>query len=123
MRNDWHRNTRDNFRVEPCKYDRGKRDLGPNVNFFVKVAADLDGKLTWAHAHSKPGSLVELRAELNTLVILSNTPHPLDPRPEYAPPPVSVEVHSGEPAGPQDACRLSRPENQRGFTLTETYFT
>jgi urea carboxylase-associated protein 2 len=122
LRNDWHKNTRDNFLVELGKYDLGKRDLGPNVNFFVKIAAHLDGKLSWVAGHSKPGSSVELRAELNTLVILSNTPHPLDPRPEYAPPPVDVEVRSGEPAGADDPCRKSRPENERGFTLTEAYF-
>src|SRR5688572_11627790 len=121
-RNDWHRNTRDNFLVELGKHDLGKRDLGPNVNFFVKIAPDLDGTLAWVPGHSPAGASVELRAELNTLVILSNTPHPLDPRPQYAPPPVRVEVRSGPPAGPEDPCRLSRPENQRGFVLTESYF-
>ena len=122
LRNDWHKNTRDNFLVELGKYELGKRDLIPNVNFFVKVAADLDGKLAWASGHSRAGSSVELRAELNTLVILSNTPHPLDPRTSYAPPPVALEVRSGAPAGPEDPCRTSRPENARGFTLTEAYF-
>ena len=121
-RNDWHKNTRDNFLVELGKYDLGKRDLGPNVNFFVKVAADTDGNLAWVSGHSRPGASVELRSELNTLVILSNTPHPLDPRSEYAPPPVLVEVHAGEAAGLDDVCRLSRPENERGFRLTEDYF-
>jgi urea carboxylase-associated protein 2 len=121
-RNDWYKNTRDNFLVELGKHELGKRDIGPNVNFFVKVAADLDGKLAWVPGHSKPGALVELRAELNTLVVLSNTPHPLDPRPEYAPAPVLLEVRSGAPAGPEDPCRLARPENQRGFVLTESYF-
>ena len=122
LRNDWHKNTRDNFLVELGKHELSKRDLVPNVNFFVKVSADLDGKLTWTSDHSKPGSSVELRAELNTLVILSNTPHPLDPRSSYAPPPVALEVRSGPPAGPNDPCRTSRPENTRGFTLTEAYF-
>jgi urea carboxylase-associated protein 2 len=121
-RNDWHKNSRDNFLVELGKYELGKRDLGPNVNFFVKVAADTEGNLAWVPDHSRPGASIELRAELNLLVILSNTPHPLDPRPEYAPPPVQLEVHAGAPAGPQDPCRVSRPENQRGFTLTEAYF-
>lgn len=122
LRNDWHQNTRDNFLVELGKYDLGKRDLGPNVNFFVKVAAGLDGKLSWVPGHSKPGSSVELRAELNTLVILSNTPHPLDPRSVYAPPPVALELRAGAPAGPDDPCRTSRAENERGFLLTEAYF-
>lgn len=122
LRNDWHKNTRDNFLVELGKYDLGKRDLGPNVNFFVKVSADLDGQLRWVDGHSRPGASVELRAELNTLVILSNTPHPLDPRTRYAPPPVALEVRAGTPAPLGDPCRTSRPENERGFTLTEAYF-
>src|SRR5690606_22061330 len=36
LRNDWHKNTRDNLLVELGKLELGKRDLGPNVNFFVK---------------------------------------------------------------------------------------
>jgi urea carboxylase-associated protein 2 len=122
LRNEWYKNTRDNFLVELGKHELGKRDLVPNVNFFVKVAADLDGKLVWASGHSKPGSSVELRAELNTLIILSNTPHPLDPRTTYAPPPVALQVRCGAPAGAEDPCRTSRAENARGFALTEAYF-
>jgi urea carboxylase-associated protein 2 len=121
LRNDWHRNTRDNFLVELGKYDLGKRDIVANVNFFVKVAADLDGNLSYVPGNSSAGSFVELRAEMNTLVVLSNTPHPLDPSTSYAPKPVSLSIRTGEPAGADDACRLSRPENARGFTLTETY--
>lgn len=121
LRNDFYRNTRDNFLVELGKYELGKRDLVPNVNWFVKVSADLDGNLRWAST-SKAGDFVELRAELNTLVVLSNTPHPLDPSPAYAPKPVALCVLERGPAGPDDACRLSRPENARGFALTEAYF-
>lgn len=121
LRNDFYRNTRDNFLTELGKYDLGKRDLVANVNFFVKLAVDADGRLSWVANHSTAGSHVELRAELNTLVILSNTPHPLDPSPRYAPKPVHLEVRAGEPAGPEDPCRRSRPENARGFELTEAY--
>jgi urea carboxylase-associated protein 2 len=122
LRNDWHRNTHDNFLVELGKYDLGKRDIVANVNFFVKVLVDGQGALHFVPGHSKPGAFVELRAELNTLVVLSNTPHPLDPSPSYAPRPVALTIRSGSPASPSDACRLSRPENERGFTLTESYF-
>jgi uncharacterized protein len=121
LRNDFYRNTRDNFITELGKYDLGKRDLVPNVNFFVKVTADEEGKLAWVD-NGKPGAFVELRAELNTLVVLSNTPHPLDPAPTYSPRPVALEVRSGAPAGPDDPCRRSRQENERGFKLTELYF-
>jgi urea carboxylase-associated protein 2 len=122
LRNDWYRNTRDNFLVELGKYDLGKRDIVANVNFFVKVVVDEQGTLGFVPGHSRPGSYVELRSEMNTLVVLSNTPHPLDPSSQYAPKPVTLTLRAGAPAGPQDACRLSRPENARGFSLTESYF-
>lgn len=121
LRNDFYRNTRDNFLVELGKYQLGKRDIVANVNFFVKVGVDALGALSW-QSQSKAGDHVELRAELNTLVVLSNTPHPLDPSKIYAPKPVGLLVNSGVPAGEADPCRLSRPENARGFALTEAYF-
>jgi urea carboxylase-associated protein 2 len=123
LRNGFYKNTRDNFLVELGKYDLGKRDLVANVNFFVKIAADAEGRLSWVPRHSPAGAHVELRAELNTLVVLSNTPHPLDPSPSYAPKPVTLEVYGGSPATLDDPCRRSRPENERGFRLTEAYFT
>jgi len=122
LRNDFHRNTRDNFLVELGKYGLGKRDLVPNVNFFAKIVGELDGKVTWAAA-ARPGAQVTLRTEMNTLVILSNTPHPMDPSPGYAPKPVHLEISRAAPPGPDDECRLKRPENGRGFQLTESYFT
>ena len=121
LRNDFFRNTRDNFLIELGKYGLGKRDLHANVNFFVKVVADLQGALKWA-AVTHAGASVELRAELNVLAILSNTPHPLDPSPRYAPRPVGLEFFRGAPAGADDACRHSCAENERGFVLTEREF-
>jgi urea carboxylase-associated protein 2 len=121
LRNDFYRNTRDNFLVELGKYQLGKRDLVANLNFFVKVGVDAQGALSW-QSQAKAGDHVELRAELNTLVVLSNTPHPLDPGKDYAPKPVGLLLKSGLPASAADPCRLSRPENARGFALTEAYF-
>ena len=122
LRNDWHRNSRDNLLVELAKYGLGKRDFGPNLNFFVKVAVDAEGKLGWVSGNSKPGAYVELRAEMNTLVLLSNTPHPLDPDAVYRAKPMHVGVCQAEPVGKDDACRTSCSENERGFALTEAYF-
>jgi uncharacterized protein len=123
LRNDWYRNSRDNLLVELGKYGLGKRDFGATVNFFVKVAPDSEGTLSWAPGHSKPGAMVELRSEMNTLVVLSNTPHPLDPTPKYSAKPVQLGVRWAEPVGAGDACKKSCPENERGFALTDAYFT
>jgi uncharacterized protein YcgI (DUF1989 family) len=68
------------------------------------------------------GGAVELRAEMNVLTIVNTCQHPLDPAPHYDPKPVHLEVHSVAAVGADDACRMSRPENGRGFTLTERYF-
>jgi urea carboxylase-associated protein 2 len=121
LRNDFHRNTRDNFLVELGKFGLGKRDVHANVNFFVKVQTDADGNLRWV-PNTRAGAYVELRAELNVLVVLSNTPHPLDPEPRYAPKPAHVAIRRVEAAGADDRCRTSCPENGRGFALTEQYF-
>jgi hypothetical protein len=120
LRNDFFRNTRDNFLIELGKHGLGKRDLHANVNFFVKVAADLAGSLAFSPS-GVVGASVELRAEMDVLVVLSNTPHPLDPSAKYAPKPVTLEIQLGPAAAADDPCRRSCPENERGFTLTETY--
>jgi len=121
LRNDFHRNARDNLLVELGKHGLGKRDVVANVNFFVRVGVEDDGALRWAAGNSRPGATVELRFEMDTLVVLSNTPHPLDPAPRYDPPPVGIAIGDGPPAPDDDPCRLSRPENGRGFALTAAY--
>jgi uncharacterized protein len=121
LRNDFHRNTRDNFLVELGKHGLGKRDIVANVNFFVRTSVDGTGALTWQKLARRPAAYVDLRCEMDVLVVLSNTPHPLDPEPKYAPPAVELVTWQGTPPAADDICRLSRPENGRGFALTEAY--
>ncbi len=121
-RNDFHRNARDGFLIELEKHGLGPRDLSPNMNFFSKVAVGDDGAMAYTQGHSKPGGFVELRAEMNVLLILNSCPHPLDPSPRYAPKLVRLSVRRVPPPAADDACRVSRPENGRGFALTERYF-
>jgi hypothetical protein len=120
-RNDRHRNTRDNLLVELAKHGLGLRDLHANLNGFVKVVADDAGRLSWA-ANGGPGRSLTLRMEMDVLVVLSNTPHPLDPAPAYAPPPVELAIGHAAPVAADDRCRTSRPENGRAFQLTEALF-
>lgn len=120
-RNGMVRNGRDSLLVELGKYGLGKRDLGPTVNFFSKVTADEESKLRFHVGHATPGSFIDLRFEMNTLVCLSTAPHPLDPNPAYAPKPVRIAAWRIDAAREDDYCRNSRPENQRGFINTERY--
>lgn len=121
-RNEWYRNAHDGFLTELGKYNLGERDLAMNVNFFNKVTVDDAGALVFHPGNSSAGAFVDLRAEMNTLVVFNSCVHPLDPSPTYAPKPVQLTVWSSPPPGPDDLCRTSRPENERGFILTERYF-
>jgi urea carboxylase-associated protein 2 len=121
LRNELHRNARDNFLVELGKHGLGKRDVVANVNFFVRVGVDEAGATQLVPGNSRPGAHVDLRFEMDTLVVLTNTPHPLDPAPSYAPPPVTLVISDGAAPGADDRCRRSRGECERGFALTEAY--
>lgn len=121
-RNAMHRNGKDSLLVEMGKWGLGLRDLVPNVNLFSKVAVDTDGRFRFAENHAKAGDFVELRFEMDTLVLVSTAPHPLDPRPGYAPGKVAIVAWDSGPAGSDDICRLSCPENGRGFHNTELIY-
>lgn len=121
-RNDCHRNGHERFVTELEKYGLGERDLAMNVNFFQKVTAGDDGRLHYVPGNSRAGAFVELRAEMNTLVVLNTCVHPLDPSPAYAPKPVKLTIFTSPSPGPDDLCRRSCAENERGFILTERYF-
>ncbi|MGE3772646.1 MAG: urea amidolyase associated protein UAAP1 [Gammaproteobacteria bacterium] len=114
-RNACHRNGRDSLLVELGKWGLGLPDLVANVNFFSKVAVDEEGGLHFVAGHSPAGGQVELRAEMDTLVVLDTCPHPLDPSPRWAPKPVRGDVVYAGAAVDDDPCRLSRPENARGY--------
>jgi hypothetical protein len=120
-RNDFYRNGRDCFLIELAKWGLGMKDLAPNLNLFSKVIADEEGNLAFVSGNSPAGGSVELRLEMNTLVVLNTCPHPLDPNQVYQPRPVRLEVFGQGPLLPDDPCRLSCPENERAFTNTLNY--
>lgn len=121
-RNAMHRNGKDSLLIEIGKWGLGLRDLVPNVNLFSKVTVDADGRFAFVPGHSRKGDYVELRFEMDTVIALSTAPHPLDPSPVYAPKRVGIVAwHSGV-AGADDPCRLSCPENQRGYANTELVY-
>lgn len=121
-RNDYHKNAFDGFVIELAKYGLSPRDMAAPVNFFSKVVVDNEGNMQFVTGHSRPGAYVELRAEMNVLVILNTCQHPLDPNPEYQPKPVHISIRKVAAPTVDDPCRSSRPENERGFVLTERYF-
>jgi uncharacterized protein len=120
-RNDWTQNGHDAFLVEAGKYGMGRRDLAANVNWFSKVVVAENGDLLYDSAAGAPGARVELRFEMDTLVLLHTCPHPLNDAAEYPRKPVSISLSKASPVEADDFCKNSRPENIRGFANTTLY--
>jgi urea carboxylase-associated protein 1 len=69
-----------------------KRDIPPNINFFMNVPVTPEGKLTFEDGISEPGKYVEMRAEKDVLALISNCPQLNNPCNAYNPTPVRVLV-------------------------------
>jgi hypothetical protein len=87
-------NCRDNFVLEmqnklPCMT---KRDLTANINFFMNVPVTPEGKLRFDDGISAPGRYVELRAETDVTVLISNCPQLNNPCNAYNPTPVRLLI-------------------------------
>ena len=119
--NDWTLNGRDSFLVEGAKYGLTRRDIPANLNFFSKVFTDADGNLGFDPDNSQAGDRVDLRFEMDTLVLFHTCPHPLNPASEYPRKPLVYQFLESAPVAQDDYCRTSRPENERGFENTELY--
>ncbi len=67
-----------------------KRDISHNINFFMNVPVTTEGGLTFADGISAPGKYVEMRAEMDLLVLVSNCPQLNNPCNGYNPTPVEL---------------------------------
>ena len=121
-RNAMYRSAKDGMLIELAKYGLSQRDLVANVNLFSKVTANDEGGLLFNAGHSKAGSVVDLRFDMNVLTVLSTAPHPLDTSPTYQPADVLLSAwHAGD-ASADDVCRNVCEQNQRGFINTERFY-
>ena len=67
--NEWTKNGYDSFLVELAKYGLGRKDMAANLNLFSAVKVDHEGTLSYVENNSKPGDSIELRFEMDTLVL------------------------------------------------------
>jgi hypothetical protein len=87
-------NCRDSFLLALAQHGWGmtKRDLPSNINFFMNVPVTPKGALTFEDGVSAPGRYVEMRAEMDVLVLISNCPQLNNPCNAYNPTPVRLLV-------------------------------
>lgn len=87
-------NCRDTFMLQIAKHDGNytKRDLAPNINFFMNVPVTPDGGLEFADGVSNPGAYVELQSICRTMVLISNCPQLNNPCNAYNPTPAQLLI-------------------------------
>src|ERR1700712_483232 len=82
----------DNFLDANLRDGRGKRDMVSNINFFMNVPVEADGALGIVDGISAPGLTVDLRAEMDVIVAVSNCPQINNPCNGFNPTPVRMIV-------------------------------
>jgi len=82
----------ENFLAEATKWGMGKRDIVSNVNFFMNVPVEADGTLGIVDGLSAPGKSLTLRADVDTLVLVSNCPQINNPCNGFDPTPVRMVI-------------------------------
>ena len=82
----------ENFLIEGTRHGLGARDLVSNINWFMNVPVDPDGALGIVDGLSAPGKRVALRADVDTLVLVSNCPQINNPCNAFNPTPVRMIV-------------------------------
>jgi len=119
IRNRYFKSDRENFLVELGKYGMGKHDIVQCLNLFRKVDVAEGSKLLLSEKRPVSGDYIELRAEMNILLVLSNTPHVME-KGEYAPSDVHVTIY--ERSANEDTTLQFSKEAKRGFENNARYF-
>lgn len=86
---------RENFLIAVTRHGMGKRDIVPNINFFMNVPIDPDGTLAIVDGVSSAGDYVELLAQQDLLCVISNCPQVNNPCNAFDPTPIRVVVWEG----------------------------
>lgn len=115
----YRRNTRENLVAATGKLGLDRRDIPPAVSFFAPVSIDSAGRFQWELDKKRPGDFVDLRAEMDLLVAVSNCPHPLQHIADEQWPAFEMIRHSGRTYAPKDPCRTATPEAVRAFEFTD----
>ncbi len=78
--------------AEHEEFSMSKRDITHNINFFMNVPVTKEGGLTFEDGISAPGKYVEMKAHMDTIVLISNCPQLNNPCNGYNPTPIEILI-------------------------------
>lgn len=85
---------RANFLHELSKFGMGEADIVANVNWFMSVPVERDGRMAISDSPSKAGDFVDVEALVDVIAVISNCPQKYNPACGYNPTPVRVETYT-----------------------------
>lgn len=109
---------RDMLCLGAAKFGLNRSDVGPTINLFKGVRISDDGAMHF-EGDPKPGATITLRAEIDVLVHLAVTPHPLAPNASGNP--VRALARRGAITAGDDPFRTTSPERARAFENTDEF--
>jgi len=83
---------RENFLAALATHGLGRRDIVPNINWFMRVPVEGNGAASIALGVSPPGCQVALRAEMDAIAVISNCPQINNPCNNFKPTPIRVQI-------------------------------
>ncbi len=78
--------------IQKWNRELDKRDITSNINFFMNVPVTPEGQLTFEDGVSDAGKYIELVAEMDVLMVISNCPQLNNPCNGYNPTPIEVVI-------------------------------
>jgi urea carboxylase-associated protein 2 len=121
-RNQWRQNGQDAFLVELAKYGLGRADLPSNVNWFNRCSIKDNGDIALDTQMVKADRTVNLRIDMDCLVVLHTCPHPLLIGRTYPEMQIDITLADAQPLRDDDECMNSCEENRRGFANNRLYY-
>lgn len=82
---------RELFTLAALKHGLSRRDLPPSISFFKGVRVEPDGTFRWLGS-AGAGTAVDLLLHVDAIVLVANTAHPLDPRPDFTCTPLRIHA-------------------------------
>ncbi|MEY4018942.1 MAG: hypothetical protein RLZZ590_242 [Actinomycetota bacterium] len=104
------------------KHGLRREDIAPSISFFKGVRVSENGNPIFVGGQTA-GAQVTIKAEMNLVVLIANTAHPLDSRDQFISTPLLVEATPGSATTDQDTLWVKTPEGRRAFINTANYLT
>jgi uncharacterized protein YcgI (DUF1989 family) len=88
----WHASCQENLQGAMRAFGFDRVEVPQPINLFTNIALLEDGGLDWRPALTRPGDSVTLRAEMNSIIVVSACPQDIVAINDRRPTPLAVEI-------------------------------